>query len=105
MVEFNWLGYRTAMKFAVDTKIREKSELERVRGVGNGMRFFFFSSSTILPPPSPVLIHDRRGFIYFYARVSGYVSWLHRYLVNVTVDLGWERILLPNGAGWRMGER
>lgn len=45
-MEFNWLGYRTAMKFAVDTKIREKSELERVRGVGNGMRFFFF-----LPPP------------------------------------------------------
>lgn len=44
------------------------------------------------------------SYIFTHA-LSGYVSWLHRYLVNVTVDLPWKRILLPNGAGWRMGER
>lgn len=46
----------------VSSKIREKSGLERVRGVGNGTRFFF--------PFPPNFIDDRRGFIYFYARVK-----------------------------------
>lgn len=51
----------------VSSKIREKSGLERVRGVGNGIRFFF----PFLPLPLPPnFIDDRRGFIYFYARVK-----------------------------------
>lgn len=81
----------------VSSKIREKSGLERVRGVGNEIRFF---SPSFLSPFPPNFIEV--SYIFTHA-LSGYVSWLHRYLVNVTVDLPWKRILLPNGAGWGNG--
>lgn len=84
----------------VSSKIREKSGLERVRGVGNGIRFF---SPSFLSPFPPNFIDDRRGFIYFYARVKRIRFVATPILVNVTVDLPWKRILLPNGAGWGNG--
>lgn len=84
----------------VSSKIREKSGLERVRGVGNGIRFFSPSFLSPFPRISSTIVEV--SYIFTHA-LSGYVSWLHRYLVNVTVDLPWKRILLPNGAGWGNG--
>lgn len=103
-MEFNWISNNDGGGIrggGISSKIREKSELERVRGVGNGTRFFFFLPSPFSRFSSTIV---EVSYIFTHA-LSGYVSWLHRYLVNVTVDLPWKRILLPNGAGWRMGER
>lgn len=57
----------------VSSKIREKSGLERVRGVGNEIRFF---SPSFLSPFPPNFIEV--SYIFTHA-LSGYVSWLHRY--------------------------
>lgn len=100
-VEFNWLGYRTTIwssrKFENSGKIWIRT---RERSWQRNTVFFPLPSS----PPSPRISSTIVEVSYIFTHaLSGYVSWLHRYLVNVTVDLPWKRILLPNGAGWGNG--
>lgn len=91
---WNWWGK--------SSKIRKKSRIKTRETSWQRDAVFFLFSSSLLPRFSSTIVEV--SYIFTHA-LRGYVSWLHRYLVNVTVDLPWKRILLPNGAGWRMGER